>query len=235
MKSRSILFSGLVVLVPLTGVFAADNGGSPPPGPVQPSSSTNAQPATPAPAQANTTAKSAPGAAAPNGSNGATPSGTTVTKTSNTPSKPNSPATPPPAPSPASKPVATILDNYLKDLGEAFTLSDNEKKAIQSFYLADGILLKNVLNNDSVSPLQQAQQVSDLRDTRNAKIEALLEDVDRQQEFLKVEAHYRVALTELAADGGLIPAGAVPPVAAPTQTPPGKAEPIPETNKGNAQ
>jgi len=35
-----------------------------------------------------------------------------------------------------------------------------------------------------------------------------LHDFQRQRDFLEIEARYRVALTELAADGGLAPAPA---------------------------
>ncbi|HEY0257944.1 MAG TPA: hypothetical protein VGC39_10915 [Candidatus Methylacidiphilales bacterium] len=120
-----------------------------------------------------------------------------------------------PAPAPASQPEKFKFDDYIKELADTLKLTDDEKKNVQTYYLADGISLKAILNNEALSPLQQAQQVSDLRDARNAKINALLQDVDRQQAFLKVEAQYRVALTELAAEGGLVPAPAPPPVPAP--------------------
>jgi len=112
------------------------------------------------------------------------------------------------------QPAELKFDEYLKELTDTLKLSDEEKKAIQTYYLSDGMLLKNILNNDAISPLQKAQQVSDVRDARNTKIEALLQDDDRQRAFLKVEAQYRVALTVLAADGGLVPA--LPPSVAPS-------------------
>ena len=107
-------------------------------------------------------------------------------------------------------PTGLKLDDYIKDLAAALKLTDTEKKKIEAYYVADGVRLKNILNDDALSPLQQARQASDLRDTRNIKIEALLDDLDRQREFLKIEARYRVALTELAANGGPV---AAPPAA----------------------
>jgi hypothetical protein len=121
------------------------------------------------------------------------------------------------------------FDDYLKDLADALKLSDDEKKEIQACYLADGVLLKNILNNDSLSPLQQARQVSDVRDVRNNKIEALLQDIDRKHTFLKVEARYRVALTEVAANGELVPAPTTPPPAPSTPTSAAPAEKAPAT------
>ena len=114
-------------------------------------------------------------------------------------------ATPPPA---AAQPSATtgLFDAYLKELTAALKLTDSEKKKIQGYYVADGAQIKEILNNDALSPLQQARQVSDLRDVRNIKIKALLDDLDRQSEFLKIEARHRVALTELAANGALVAA-----------------------------
>jgi hypothetical protein len=170
--------------------------------------STNAAPVNPAPAPQ---AKSAPADAN---------------------AKPATATNAPPVPATASQPAELKLDDYLKDLTDTLKISDDEKKAIQTYYLADGTLLKNILNNDALSPLQQARQVSDLRDARNAKINALLQDVNRQRAFLEVEAKYRVALTELAADGGLVPAQTPPP--APSAVPPAQAEKIP-TAKGAAK
>jgi hypothetical protein len=125
---------------------------------------------------------------------------------------------------PPSHPVELKFDDYLKDLADKLKLTDDEKKEIESYYLADGTLLKNILNNDSLQPLQKSQQVSDLRDTRNAKINTLLQDADRQQTFLKVEAQYRVALTELAANGELVPAPPPPPAPAATNAAPAQPE-----------
>jgi hypothetical protein len=115
-------------------------------------------------------------------------------------------ATPPPAPALAPAKSELKLDDYIKDLTAALKLTDTEKKKIEGYYVADGAQIKDILNNDALSPLQQARQVSDLRDTRNVKIAALLDDLDRQRAFLKIEARYRVALTELAANGGLVAA-----------------------------
>jgi len=116
------------------------------------------------------------------------------------------------APATAQSPATSELklDDYIKDLTATLKLTDTEKKKIEAYYVADGVQIKDILNNDALSPLQQAQRVADLRDTRNIKIEALLDDLDRQREFLKIEARYRVALTELAANGGPV---AAPPAA----------------------
>ena len=116
------------------------------------------------------------------------------------------------------------FDDYIKDLTTTLNLSDTEKQEIEGYYGADGVQLQTILNDDTLSPLQHAQQVSDLRDARNAKIEALLNDWERQHEFLKIEARYRVALTELAATGGL-----VSPPPAPTAPAPATAAPATNT------
>jgi hypothetical protein len=103
------------------------------------------------------------------------------------------------------------FDSYIKDLTAELKLSDSEAKQITAYYVADSDKLQQLLNDDTLSPLQQAQQVADLRSARNEKIEELLHDFQRQRDFLQVEARYRVALTELAADGGLT----APPAPAP--------------------
>jgi len=162
-------------------------------------------------------------------------------------------ATPPPAkagattPAPAAKPDAknpapapvpaapaapvTKLDDYFVELVAKVNLTDAEKKQVEGLYTADGVALKNILNDDSLSPLQQAQQVSDLRDVRNEKILQILHEVDRQKEFLQVEAVYRVSLTEFAAEGGLVPPppAAPAPVAAPAPAPAASTNAAPAT------
>jgi hypothetical protein len=144
------------------------------------------------------------------------------------------PSSPPKAPPPgatspaASTPMASglTLDGYIKDLTTELKLSDSEKQEIESYYIADGDKLKGILNNDALSPRQQAQQVADLRDARNAKIDELLDTLDRQHEFAQIEVRYRVALTMLAAEGGLVSAPAAPasatpgPASAPANPPP---------------
>jgi hypothetical protein len=231
MNFRSLLLGGGAILFPLAGTLPAESPATnTPPGPVQAPEMTNAEPQTPAPPQAN--AKAAPGAASPNGSNGTTLSGTPVTKAPNTPPKvvknpaaapataSAAPAKNPPA---ATKPASPVLGNYLKDLDDTLKLSAEEKKDIETYYLADGVELKNLLNDSSLSPLQQAQQVSVLRDQRDDKIANLLADLDRRREFFQVEAKYRVALTEAAADGALVPAQTPAPAPAPTGAAPGQA------------
>jgi hypothetical protein len=127
-------------------------------------------------------------------------------------------------PPPAVQPPGLKLSTYFDELKTDLSLSDSEQKDIETYYMEDGPTLKDVLNDSSISPLQQAQKVSDMRDARNAKIEALLDDPNRQRDFMQIEARYRVALTELAAEGGLVPASALPPVAAATETTPQQAD-----------
>jgi hypothetical protein len=225
--------SGAVLAAATTFSFAESPAVNTPPGPVTMVDLTNAAPETPAPPQAN--AKSAPGAASPNGSNGTTAGGKPVTKAPNTPAPktPNPNAAPPPPATVASttapaqgtppKKPASILDNYLADLNDALKLSAQEKQTIQNDYLADGPALKNILNDPALSPLQQARQVADLRQKRDAKIDTLLEDPQRRHDFYEVEARYRVALTESAADGEVAPAQPSP--AAPPGTKPAPAGP----------
>jgi len=231
MNFRSHLLSGLTIFVSMAGAYGAATPPSDiPPGPQQVPSSSSVTPATPAPPQAN--AKSAPGAASPNGSNGTAANGNPVTKAPNTPAaaSPTTTAAPPPT-----EQTNTVLDGYLKDLDDALKLSADEKKDIQTYYLADGAQLQSILNDPSLSPLQQDVQVCDLRDKRNAKIEALLQDVDRQRDFFKVEAQYRVALTESAATGGLLPQQTPPPAPTPQSATPGGAEPVPNAVNGKNQ
>jgi hypothetical protein len=225
----------------------APNTKSAPPGPVHEASATNAQPETPAPPQPQT--KSAPGGQSPNGANGVNLKGKAVTKGPNTRQKAkkspdaapapaqdqvaaapaSTPAThAPAATAPATTPKPTVLAGYLDDLGSALKLSPTEKKDIEGYYEADGVPMQNLLNDRSIPPIKQAQQVSDLRDQINAKIVALLADVDRQRNFLQIEANYRVALIESAMAGGLNPPGAAPAVPSPTATAPGDANAAPD-------
>jgi hypothetical protein len=139
--------------------------------------------------------------------------------------KPSAGDTPTPAATASKAPTGNVtLDSYIQALSDGLTLSKDEKTDIKTYYLDDGSKLQQILNDASLSPLQQTQQVDDLRDTRNAKIEALLRDVDRQAAFLKTEADYRVSLTELAANGALVPSTKQPNVPEPTATPPSQAE-----------
>jgi hypothetical protein len=204
MNLRPFLFGCVGLLVPMIAANGEAPAANVPPGPARTAAATEPQPSTPAPPQAKT--RSAAGAQAPTGTNGKTAQGKAVTKAPNTPALPNSAAATPTA---SAKKPTSMLDNYLAELNEALKLSPEEKTDIQSYYLADGAALKSILNGDSLSPQDQAQKVADLRDSRNEKIEALLHDGDRQREFYQVEAKYRVALTEFAADGGL--ASAQPP------------------------
>jgi hypothetical protein len=130
--------------------------------------------------------------------------------------------TPPPAPAPAPAPKPTVtLDDYMAALTAALSLSKDEQTSVRTSYLDDGPKLQDILNDPSVSPLEQTQEVDALREARNEKIEALLHDAGRQQKFLQVEANYRVALIELAADGGFFPfSPPSPPPASAAKTPP---------------
>jgi len=122
----------------------------------------------------------------------------------------NAPSATLPAPAPAPVAPTVTLDDYMKELKSELNLSASEEQEIQSYYVADGAQLQKILNDDTLSPLQKYQQVSDLRDTRNAKIKVLLNDLDRQQTFADMEAKYRVTLTLLAANGQLVAAAAPP-------------------------
>jgi hypothetical protein len=138
----------------------------------------------------------------------APPSAAPVAKAGST----NARSATPPAPAPAA-PKGVTLDDYMKELTADLKLSDSEKQEIQSYYVQDGVQVQKILADDSLSPLQQYQQVSELRDSRNARIKTLLNDLDRQHEFLVIEAKYRVTLTDLAANGQLV-AAAPPPAPA---------------------
>jgi hypothetical protein len=140
---------------------------------------------------------------------------------------PAAPAAPAPAPAPSSSaptPTSNVsLDAYIADLADQVPLSKTEQTDIKTYYLDDGAKLQSILSDASLSPLTQEQQIDALRDDRNAKIAALLADVGRQAEFLKIESSYRVALVELAAQGGLVPTAPLPNVPQPTSTPPADA------------
>ena len=194
MNSR-FLSIAVSLLIPALGAFAESPAVNVPPGPVESKTKHEPAPATPAPRQAKT--KSAPGAQAPNGTNGKDQNGQPVTKAPNTPPNP----APVAAAAPAKK-TGSVLNNYIAELNDTLKLTPDEKTVIQNYYLDDSNQLKSVLNDGSLSPLQQAQKVSDLRDARNDKIESLLQNPERRREFLRLEAKYRVALTEFMADGG---------------------------------
>jgi hypothetical protein len=142
-------------------------------------------------------------------------------------SPPAAPASLPAPPAISPPPVSQFkFDYYMDALTAALKLSDDEKKAITSFYQGDDKQLQAILSSDSISPLEQDRQVSDLRAARNAKVDALLGSSDRMAAFLKIEARYRVALIELAANSG--PALSVPSIPAAT------AQPAPPPKPGAA-
>ena len=181
----------------MSGIFFAVTAAT---NPAPPAASPTARAAGPAPKPtAETTASPLPARAAP----ASTPAETTST------------------------PAGLTLDGYIKILTTQLTLSDSEKQEIESYYVADGEKLKSILNDDTLSPMQQARQVSDLRDARNAKIESLLDTLDRQHEFSQIEPQYRVALTLLAANGGLVSAPAAPAPSTPAPTPASPGNPPP--------
>jgi len=140
--------------------------------------------------------------------------------------------TPAPAPVPAAGATAPTvsLDEYVAELVPVLNLSDVEKTEIHDLYAADSDTLQKILNDASLSPLQKAQQVADLRDVRNQKIESILHNLDRNHAFYQIEAVYRVALTESVADSApapstppptLIPGAGATPEAAPLNSNPG--------------
>lgn len=122
--------------------------------------------------------------------------------------------TPAPAPTPApAAPAPTngvTLDAYLQALAAAVTLSKDQQTNIKAYYLSDGAKMQAILNDPSLSPLQQTQQIDALRDQRNDTIEELLPDPASVQKFRQVEANYRVALVILAANGQLVSATPAP-------------------------
>jgi len=150
------------------------------------------------------------------------PANTTAAATpaASTPVAP-APAAPPPAPAPS---PSLTLDGYIADLASNLPLSKTEQTDVKTYYLNDGVKLQGILSDATLAPLDQEQKIDDLRNARNAKIEALLADVGRQSEFLKIESNYRVALVELAAQGGLVPSAPTPNVPQPTSTPPNQAD-----------
>ena len=120
------------------------------------------------------------------------------------------PAPVPEEPLPVTDPAVPVptpklkVEDFFAEVIETAKLSDHEKKAFEELYFADGKTLAALLNSE-LSPLEKARQASDLRNQRNAKIEMLLVETDRRHAFLLVESKYRVALLELAAEGGLVP------------------------------
>ena len=95
-----------------------------------------------------------------------------------------------------------LLNAYLDTMAAQLPLSAEERAAVKRIYQADGAALGNILKDPMLSPLQQERRVDDLENARLVKIETLLGDVDRQQKFHAIEAKYRVALIEVAAQGG---------------------------------
>jgi hypothetical protein len=127
---------------------------------------------------------------------------------------PGAPApTPLPATAVAPAPAGLKLDDYINEVASTLGLADVDKKKIEDLYIADGAPLKGILDDGELLPLQKAEQVSDLRDARNAKVIELLPNTGEQEAFYKVEAKYRVALTELAANGGWVASAATAPAA----------------------
>ena len=139
--------------------------------------------------------------------------------------------TPPPTEVPAATPPPSVpakasatLDAYVADLADKLPLSKSEQTDIKTYYQDDGARMQAILNDPNLSPLQQQEHIDGMRDVRNAKIDALLQDADRQAKFAQVEDAYRVALVELAAQGGLVPQTTPPNVPEPTATTPAQAE-----------
>jgi hypothetical protein len=220
MNPRFFFLGGTALLAFTTGAFA-QNGpvtivnltNSSPETPTPPPAAAPSTPSTPDTSDADKPAAK-PATAPEKKDPSPAPAPAPAAASTTTAAAPAPAATTTPAAKPAAKGAGSILDNYISDLTDAVKLSDDEKKEIQSYYQADGTTLQKILNNDALSPLQQAGQVADLRDQRDAKIDTLLQDPTRQHEFYEVEANYRVALTEFAADGGLVPASPAAPAPA---------------------
>lgn len=177
----------------------------------EPAAASSTPPAAPVPTPAKKTAPAADAVADPEG------------------------ALPAPQPQGIDEPPCTLkFDDYLGELAAALHLTTKQKQEVADDYLADGQQLQHVLHDDSLSPLQKADQVAKIRDIRNAKILAMFLDIDRKQAFLKVEAKYRVGLTDLAADGGLVPVDAATPAPAPAPVAPAPASAAP-ADKGAAK
>ncbi len=248
MHLRLFLFAGVAPLAATLPLHAASVTTDTPPGPVTLVNLTNAPPSTPAPPQPS--AKSAPGAAAPSGANGVNPNGRAVTKAPNTPPTPaektgaapapaaitntTTASAPAAAPAPAApaKAKASILSDYLGELKDTLKLSAEEQSEIEAFYQNDGPTLEKILNDPALSPLEQDRQVADLRNKRDTKIDDLLQDAGRRHDFSELEARYRVALLDFAAEGGLSPAPTASPAPTPNAAPPAQAEPGPATKTG---
>jgi hypothetical protein len=244
MKLPALFLAGAVALATSAPAqVESPNTNSTPPGPAEEASAAKPQPETSAPAQAQT--KSAKGGQSPNGANGVNLKGKAVTKSPHAHKKPAgstvaatssssapvaqnaSPAQGIPGPSTPATPKTSVLDNYLAELGSALKLSADEKKDIQSYYQADGVQMAGILGDGSLSPLKQAQEISDARDQCLAKVEALLAGTDRLRDFLPIEEQYRVALIEAAATKAALPGSAPAPVPTPTNTFPGEASAAP--------
>ena len=185
------------------------------------SAKTAAAPAPKKSAKSTATAKTKPGAKPAAATASATPA----------PSTNAASATPPPLPAveTPSAPEApkVTLDSYLAELKDACALSKDEEQQVHELYLADGAAWQQALADPNLSPMQQEQKISDLRDARNGKIEALLIDPARQSAFRGVEAQYRVALDELAAVGGLTPVSKPPIAPSPSDVSPADV-PVPK-------
>jgi hypothetical protein len=136
-----------------------------------------------------------------------------------------------PTPNPAPAPTATqpgkssgALDSYLSALNDQLALSKQEQTDIKAYYQEDGAKLHAILNDASLSPIEQQRQLDDLRNKRNGKIGALLKDPDRHAKFLELENSHRVELVELAAQGALTPSSPPANVPQPSATPPADAD-----------
>jgi hypothetical protein len=128
---------------------------------------------------------------------------------------------------PATKPVpagSVTLDAYISALASDVPLSKDEQTDVKTYYLDEGAKLQAILNDASLSPLEQTQHVDFLRDALNLHVAALLGDPDRAAQFARLERSYRVSLIDLAAQGGLVPTSTPPQVPEPTATTPAQAE-----------
>ena len=96
------------------------------------------------------------------------------------------------------------LSKYLDGLTEKLLLTNEEREAIKADYLADGIVLRDVMNEPSISSLTQDRQVSVIEQARDEKIESRFEDIDRRHTFHILAAQFRPKFIEMAAQGGFV-------------------------------
>jgi quinoprotein glucose dehydrogenase len=96
------------------------------------------------------------------------------------------------------------LTGYLDVLTDKLSLTKDERGTIKTDYLADGVALRDIMNDPSLSPLAQYRRVDVIENARDEKIELLLNDIDRCHSFHILAAQYRLKFIEMAAQGGFV-------------------------------